>query len=140
MKNLTTQKLLLAITLLLGITLYSCTDDTEIIDPGTTNIEQFLGTWTVYESCIRLNYEVEIVADTTVDTKVFIYNFAFMGQEFDPAYGFVSGSRVTLPSQTIGDNWQLNGSGNLQTDGKIIWTYYLQIGANGSNCQANYEQ
>jgi hypothetical protein len=140
MKNLTTKKLILAIMLLFGITLYSCTDDTVMPDPGTTNIEQFLGTWSVYESCIRLNYEVEIVADTSVDSKYFIYNFAFMGQEFDPAYGFVSGTKVTLPSQTIGDNWQLNGSGTLQSDGKIIWTYYLQIGANGSNCQANYEK
>ncbi len=140
MKNHFSKKLKLAITLLLGITLYSCTDDTVMPDPGSNNIEQFLGTWTVYESCIRLNYEVEIVADTTVDSKVLIYNFAFMGQEFDPAYGFVSGNKVTLPTQTIGDNWQLNGSGNLQTDGKIIWTYYIVIGANGSNCQANYEK
>ena len=97
MKKHFTNKLLLAIALLFGIVFYSCTDEINMVDPESNSREQFLGTWTVYESCIRLNYEVEIVADSTVDTKVFIYNFAFMGQEFDPAYGLVSGNKVNLP-------------------------------------------
>jgi len=140
MKKHFTNKLLLAIALLFGIVFYSCTDEINMVDPESNSREQFLGTWTVYESCIRLNYEVEIVADSTVDTKVFIYNFAFMGQEFDPAYGLVSGNKVNLPTQTIGDGWQINGTGTLQSDGTIVWVYYIEIGANGSNCQANYAQ
>ncbi len=138
MKNLISNKLILALTLVLGTFFYSCTEDS-IIDPGVDNREKFLGTWTVEESCIRLNYEVAIEADSTDDKRVLLYNFAFMGQEFDPAYGFVSGGTVNLPQQSIGDGWEIKGSGTLQSDNTIIWTYYIEIGANGSNCQANFQ-
>jgi hypothetical protein len=138
MKNLIRDKTILLFILMFVATLYSCTDNSNV-DPAVNNREEFLGTWTVDESCIRLNYEVEITADTSNNTKVLLYNFAFMGQEYDPAYGFVSGTKVTLPTQTVGDDWQLNGSGTLQSDGTIIWTYYVKIGANGSKCQADYQ-
>ncbi len=140
MKIYNTGRLILTFAMFLAINFYSCTDGDSIVDPAENNREKFLGTWSVYESCIRLNYEVEIEADTLDDTKVLLYNFAFMGQEFDPAYGFVSGSKVSIPQQAIGDGWQIKGSGTLQTEGKIIWTYYIEIGATGSNCQANFEQ
>ncbi len=138
MKNLISNKLILALTLVLGVILYSCTEDS-IVDPGIDYREKFLGTWTVEESCIRLNYEVAIEADSTDDKRVLLYNFAFMGQEFNPAYGFVSGGTVNLPQQSIGDGWEIKGSGTLQSDNTIIWTYYIEIGANGSNCQANFQ-
>jgi len=138
MKNLIRNKLILLCTVMFVAFSNSCTDNTNV-DPATNNREGFLGVWTVDESCIRLNYEVEITAATDDDTKVLLYNFAFMGQQYDPAYGYVSGNKVTLPLQTIGDGWQLSGSGTLQSNGRIIWTYYIEIGANGSTCQADYQ-
>ena len=140
MKNHIYNLLILALTVMIGLNFTSCTDDTSTVDPNVNYRQKFLGTWTVSESCIRLDYQVEIEAATNDSTKVLLYNFAFMGQEFDPAYGFVNGNKVNLPTQTIGDGWQLNGNGTLQPDGKIIWVYYIAIGANGSNCQANYQK
>jgi len=102
--------------------------------------DKFLGTWSVEESCVRLDYEVEIEAASGSLTKVLLNNFAFTGSEYPPAYGYVSGNTVDLPQQVIGDNWSINGSGTMQSDGTIIWNYYIEIGANGSNCQADFQK
>lgn len=115
----------------------SCSEDIEeLIDPR----KQFLGIWLVSESCIRLSYEVEIRAAADDLTKVLVYNFALTGDEYPPAYGFVSGKTITIPEQTIGDNWQVQGTGTLQPNGKIYWVYTLEIAGDLSNCQAEYSK
>lgn len=125
--------------LVAALQITSCTD-TETADPETDAREKFLGTWTVDESCVRLNYEVDITADDDSDTKVWLDNFAFTGPGYPPAYGFVNGNQVDLPEQTIGDDWTINGIGTIQATGKIMWEYYIEIGANGSNCEAEYDK
>ena len=118
----------------------ACAPD-ENDDIITDNRAKFLGTWTVQESCIRLYYDVVIIADAAVENKVWMQNFALPSPEFNnPAYGFVNGNSIDMPQQVIGDNWMLNGSGKLQDDGRIIWNYYLEIGGDGSNCEAEYEK
>nr|NQU93550.1 hypothetical protein [Bacteroidota bacterium] len=118
----------------------SCsTDDGSDVTPDAR--EKFLGTWTVQESCIRLNYDVEIIADANVSNKVWMNNFALPSPGYDdPPYGFVDGNTIDIPQQVIGDNWKVNGSGTLQSSGKIIWNYYLEIGGDGSNCEAEYQK
>jgi hypothetical protein len=49
-----------------SVFLSSCSD-TDTTTPDTDSREKFLGTWTVNESCVRLNYEVEITADSNND-------------------------------------------------------------------------
>ena len=117
----------------------SCTD-TETADPETDDREKFLGTWTVDESCLRLNYEVDITPADGSDIKVWLDNFAFPGPDYPPAYGIVNGNQINLPEQTIGDNWKINGIGTMQATGKIMWAYYIEIGANGHNCEAEYNK
>ena len=130
--------LLIAVLIAIAVSFSSCTEDDPLI-PDVDAREKFLGTWGVEESCVRLEYEVEITAASGSDTKVFIENFAFTGPGYDPAYGYVSGNSVDLPQQTIGDNWKVSGSGTYQSDGTIMWNYYIEIGANASNCEAEYQ-
>lgn len=127
---------LLAILSLVVFQFTACVDD-ETNNPADARAK-FLGKWTVDESCVRLDYEAIIVADPSSDAKVLIQNFAFPGPGYEPAYGIVSGNVITLPLQTIGDNWTVKGTGTWQGDG-ILWEYYIEIGANGSNCEANYK-
>ena len=100
---------ILSFFLLLGVT--TCVDD---VFTDEDERAAFLGTWVVSETCVRFNYEVEIKADTDSDTKVFLYNFALAGLDYSPAYGFVKGNVVEIPSQTIGDDWTVKGSGYLK--------------------------
>ncbi len=120
-----------------SVFLSSCSD-TDTTTPDTDSREKFLGTWTVNESCVRLNYEVEITADSNNDKKVWLDNFAFSGPDSQPAYGLVNGDQINLPEQTIGDNWTINGIGTMQPSGKIKWSYYIEIGSTASNCEADY--
>lgn len=128
---------LLALLALAVLQFAACIDDEDINNP-TDERAKFLGEWTVDESCVRLDYEAIIIADPSSDTRVLIENFAFPGPGYDPAYGTVSGNVITLPPQTIGDNWKVKGTGTWQGKG-ILWEYYIEIGANGSDCEANYK-
>lgn len=117
--------------------LFACVDDMiETDDPR----QAFLGNWIASESCTRFDYEVEIKAAADSDTKVLLYNFALAGLEYPPAFGFVSSSVVDIPEQIVGDNWKVSGSGTLQTSGKILWNYNLEIAGDESSCQADYEK
>lgn len=118
-------------------TLNSCNDTTT--NPASNTRDKFLGTWTVDESCVRLNYEVDILQDENDDNKVLLDNFADPGPGYDPAYGIVDGDVINLPKQKIGDNWYVNGTGTYQSDGTIFWSYHIEIGANASNCEADYK-
>lgn len=127
----------MAIFALMVLQFAGCTDDENLNNP-TNDRTKFLGKWMVDESCVRLDYEALIVADPSNDTRVLIQNFAFPGPGSDPAYGTVSGDVITLPLQTIGDNWRVKGIGTWQGKG-ILWKYYIEIGAVGSDCEANYK-
>lgn len=123
--------------LLITVLAYSGCEDVE--EPGNANPRnKFLGSWDVEESCVRQDYQVEIIPAEDDDSKVLIDNFALMGPGYDPAYGYVNGNVIDLPTQKIADNWTVQGTGTYQDDGTIFWTYYLEIGANASNCEADY--
>ncbi len=127
------------ILLLFVVNFAACTDG-ETDDPVNENPrDKFIGTWVVDESCVRLEYEVNIQADSDSESKVYMDNFAFTGPDYDAAYGFVNGNLINMPQQIIGDNWSVEGTGNYQSDGSILWSYYIEIGANGSNCEADYQ-
>ena len=114
-----------------------CEDITD--EPDNENPrDKFLGNWDVEESCVRQDYQVEIIPAEDDESKVLIDNFALMGSGYDPAYGIVNGDIINLPTQKIGDNWTVEGTGTYQDDGTIFWTYYIEIGANASNCEADY--
>lgn len=121
----------------LSFGLNSCVDD--VVDDPDDPRAAFLGTWNVDESCVRLNYEVEISAASGDDTKVLMDNFALTGPGYPPAYGFVNGNVIEVPEQIIGNDWKVEGTGTLQTNGKILWSYFIEIAGDGSNCEAEYQ-
>jgi hypothetical protein len=83
---------------------------------------------------------VEISADENDPAMVWMDNFADAPPGMPQAYGMVSGNQINIPEQSIGDGWIINGIGTMQATGKIIWAYYIEIGAVGSNCAAEFEQ
>lgn len=115
----------------------SCESDI-LENPDQDNRSKFLGTWLVSESCVRLDYQATIKADPDDEDKVLIENFAAPGEGFPPAFGFVDGNVINLPQQTIGDNWRVEGTGTYRQDNSILWSYFIEIGANASNCEADY--
>jgi hypothetical protein len=138
MNRLTGNHVKILIALMIAFSFTACTA-LEGDDPGVENArDKFLGTWTVDESCVRLDYEVVILPDENSESKVLLENFAFTGPGYEPAYGFVNESVIDLPQQIIGDNWSVSGTGTYMSDGTITWSYYIEIGSNGSNCEADY--
>ncbi len=129
---------LLIILLLTGLFFQftACIDDAA--DPDKVTRESFLGIWNVEESCVRFNYEVEIKPAPDHENKVLMYNFAFTGADFPPAFGFVEGARINVPSQTIGDNWKVVGFGELKPNRKILWEYEIIIAGDRIDCVADY--
>jgi len=130
-----TSEFLSLLMLAAALQITSCTD-IDPNNPGVDEREKFLGTWSVTESCVRLIYEVNITEDENNNSRVWLNNFADAPPDFTQAYGIVSGDQINLPEQTIGDGWKINGIGTLQTTGIIVWAYYIEIGAVGSNCEA----
>lgn len=124
--------------MLAAVMVYSGCEDVADDPENESAREKFLGIWTVEESCVRLDYEVDIFPAEDDESKVLLDNFAFTGPEYEPAYGFVNGNTINLPTQKIGDNWTVQGTGTYQNDGTIFWAYYIEIGANASNCEADY--
>lgn len=124
---------------LIGLTVLLVNSCDEVTDTLLTDDrDKFLGTWNVEESCVRLNYTVQITKDPSVENKVYVSNFAYPGTGYDPAYGFVNGSVITLPEQDYGENWVISGTGTLNSDNMIHWEYTLRIAADMSNCEADY--
>ncbi len=117
----------------------SCIGD-DASDSNVDPREKFLGTWSVDESCVRLNYDVNITADESNSSRVLLEHFADAPPNSPQTYGIVNGIQINLPEQTIGDGWVINGIGTLQATGKIVWAYYIEIGAVGSTCHAEYEK
>jgi len=117
----------------------ACLPVDEDIDPDDP-ITKFLGTWKVNETCVRLNYEVEIVPDPGNSAQVLINNFGSPGAGYDPAVGLVVTNSIFVSSQTIGTGWTINGKGTYQSNGTISWTYTLLINQVEYNCTAVYSR
>ena len=109
-------------------------DDLNPADPR----EKFLGNWKVNETCQRATYSVNVTTDPGNSAQVLIYNFGNTGPGYNPAIGLLVGSTVNVSSQTIGEDWTANGKGTYQSNGTILWTYTLVIGASQLECSATY--
>jgi len=100
----------------------------------------FLGIWSVNETCNKRVYSVEIKLDPTNSARVLLYNFADPGAGVGgPAYGFVTTNRITLdPGYTIGDDWTVSGDGELTGKDQMQWNYSLIISGSQQDCSASY--
>ncbi|MCK9453221.1 MAG: hypothetical protein M0Q90_16110 [Bacteroidales bacterium] len=115
--------------------LSSCALDDEIDIPGgdSDNRTMFLGSWSVSDNALKLNYEVTIDRDNSNSAMVVLRNFAGSGSS---ASGLVVGKSIVIESQRIGQNWQVNGSGSYKSDKRLDFNYTLQIGGSSEGRQA----
>jgi len=131
--KLTRLILLFLVTALIGLS--SCALDDEIDIPGgdSDNRTMFLGSWSVSDNALKLNYEVTIDRDNSNSAMVVLRNFAGSGSS---ASGLVVGKSIVVESQRIGQNWQVNGSGSYKNDKRLDFNYTLQIGGSSEGRQA----
>ncbi len=116
-----------------------CTVNTEDNVNPTDARDKFLGTWSVSETCTRLDYDVVISLDPGNSSQVLVSNFAASGSNYDPAVALVTSNTIYVSSQTVGEGWSVNGTGTYQTNGTITWTYHLNITGTDYNCTAIYK-
>ena len=121
----------------LTFSLTSCTKDNGPDPTPSDPRNNFTGTWSVYETPTKMNYQVEITLNTATADGVFIQNFGNPGYG-NPAYARVSGNNITLDSDyTVGTDWVISGSGTRNND-KINWNYSISDGANTTSYVATY--
>lgn len=113
--------------LFISFSFTSCVLD-EDVDPNDPDAQAiFLGSWSVNDNQTKINYEVEIKRNPSNSTEVLLENFAGSGAT---ATALVTGKTLTLISSTIGNNWQVSGSGIYKTSSRIDFNYSLTIGGN----------
>lgn len=125
--------LLVLVTALIGLS--SCALDDEIDIPGgdSDNRTKFLGSWSVSDNALKLNYEVTIDRDNSNSAMVVLRNFAGSGSS---ASGLVVGSSIVIESQLIRPDWQVSGNGSYKSANKLDFTYTLQVGGSNEGRQA----
>jgi hypothetical protein len=132
-------KLLLSLAGMFILLFSTCLPVDEDPNPDDPNAK-FLGTWSVSETCNRMNYDVEIVNDPGNSAQVLLYNFGNPGTGYDPAVGLVVSNTIHVSSQNIGEGWTVNGTGTYLTNGTISWVYDLAIPPNNYSCTATFSK
>lgn len=117
---------ILFLSLFFLLTMSKCTED-EIVDAR----DKFTGNWTCYESSKVFGpstFSVVISKSETNPAQILMQNFYHAGND-EQAYGSVSGNSVNIPKQPIcNGDYQLWGSGYMESDTKITWLYYSDDG------------
>ncbi len=127
---------LLAVLLLsLSFAVTSCILDDDLEPTPNDPIEKFLGSWSVTDNELKLNYEVSITRDPSNTTMVRLSNFAGSG---GTARALAVGSSLVIEAQTIGSNWLVSGTGTYRNTGRMDFPYSLTIGGNQESRNALY--
>jgi hypothetical protein len=113
------------ISILFIVLLSGCAIDEDVIPDETDPASAFVGTWSVSDNALKLNYEVTITKNPLNSTEVILSNFAGSG---DAVAGLVTGKTVTIESQNVGSNWEVGGSGVYKSASRLEFTYNLIIG------------
>jgi len=121
-----TYKAFLAILIVIGLGFGGCAVDNIDIPGGSSdNIQKFLGTWSVVDNGLKLNYEVTIDRNPSNSTTVLMRNFAGSGST---AEALVVSNSLAIESQVIGQSWYVSGNGSYKSDTRLEITYSLEIG------------
>ena len=107
----------------------SCNLD-EDIGPDTDPIEKFLGSWSVRDNELKVNYTVNVQRNPGNSSEVNIQNFAASG---GTATALVVGSTITLTSSVIGNGWQVSGTGVYKNASRLEFTYRLVVSGSSEN-------
>jgi len=116
-----------------------CALDDEIDIPGgdTDAVTKYLGTWSVTDNALKLNYEVTIDRNTMNSSLVILRNFAGSGANAD---GLVVSNSLIIEGQVIGDGWTVSGTGRYIDENRINFPYSLEIGGNIESRSATFSR
>lgn len=115
--------------LFLFLLLPSCNIDEEI-GPDVDPLEKYLGTWSVRDNELKVNYTVSITRNPSNSTEVNIQNFAASG---GTASALVVGNTLTITSPVIGNGWQVSGTGVYKNTNRLEFTYRLVVSGSAEN-------
>lgn len=113
------------------ISFVSCTVDENVGPDSGDPRDKFIGTWIFNETPAARNidasYSVTISYDESNSSRVLLRNFGNTGAN-DVAYGIVTASRITVPSQETAPGATVAGSGDLVTTTSMNWNYTITAG------------
>ena len=122
----------------LSLMLISCeTGDDNNPSPVPDVRDKFVGNWSVDETCTKSNYEAQIDKDLSNTAQVLVYNFAD-SKASEPDTGLVLGSKVVIYAQYNSEGWFIEGSGDYQEDGALLWNFTLVISGYEESCTATF--
>ncbi len=96
-------------------------DDNNDLNPT----DKFLGTWSVSDQALRINYQVDIAYNPLNSSEVLLSNFADLGQV---AVGLVVGNSIVIESQTLSNSYSVTGTGSFVNESKLNFNYELSDG------------
>lgn len=127
----TISKLLLLI-LMFAFTACELDEELDPLDPGDDR-DKFVGSWLFSETIIRsTSYQVTISNDPSNSSQVRLSNLGNIGSS---AYGIVTNSRITVPSQDV-SGMSIEGSGTLTSTNEMEWEYTITADGNQDVCTA----
>lgn len=130
MKN--TLNKLIIITFMIALSACALDEDLGPIDDGDDR-DKFTGSWLFSETIIRsTSYQVTISNDPSNSSQVRLSNLGNIGNS---AYGIVTSSRITVPSQEISGMF-IEGSGRLTSENEMEWEYTITADGNQDVCTA----
>jgi len=124
-------KILSMFFLMLVPLLNSCEPEDDLGPDTGDPRDKFLGTWSFNESPasrdIDASYSVTITYDASNSSQVLLRNFASAGGQYS-AYGIVTSSRITVPSQEMAPGFIVEGSGTMSSLSAMDWEYTIIAG------------
>lgn len=100
-------------------------------------VDKFLGTWSVSDNAVRLNYQVTISSNPLNSAEVLMSNFADMGKS---AVGLVVDNTIVVEGQTLVGNYSVSGTGSYVSDSRLNFNYELNDGIDVETRQATFSK
>ncbi len=115
----------------------ACVPDDDLF-PETDDVEAYIGTWNVTDNSLKsLNYKVTIRKNPLNSSEILLDNFAGSSDE---AVGIVTGKKVTILSQRIGNNWRVSGSGSYNSSTRLDFSYELEVAGDSESRRAIFSR
>ena len=125
---------LLSFLLLVTITsLFSCQQDNVTPQDPNDIRNEYVGVWRFTENGFLKNgqaqsYVVSISKDPGNSTQVILDNFGNPGDTGISAIGIVTANQIVVSKQTLGNGWEVQGTGKRTSAGNMDWSYSITAG------------
>ncbi len=132
MKN--SLRFLFSLSLLVSVSfLNSCQKDNTTSQGSSDARNEYVGVWRFTESGFLKNgqsqsYIVSITKDANNSAQVILDNFGNPGDSGISAVGILTANQIVVSKQTLGNGWEVVGTGKKTTAGNMDWTYSITAG------------